>query len=403
MVFARAPYKICVAMCNFWPSLPDNKHTKAKLRMRFCYNKLSIVFLRLEIPLSTTGFRSMTSLKLHNNDNLRFTPLHPSFSGPGWGKPQVNEYNTIYKTTYPRTKALHSFTARHFSSSPFPTPSSSTSHKPHNKHKISLAPMMEYTDRHLRHLISLVSPSIELWTEMITSPAIVFTSQNDPSITDRLLKNSPLITDAARLHNVIQIGGSDPKQLAAATTIIKNSPHVYTGINLNCGCPSEKVSGKGCFGAALMLDASLVSSCVKAMITAEGSRDLPVSVKCRIGTDDNDDYETLRKFVEEVHVNGGCNEFQVHARVAILRKNFSPADNRNIPPLHYEHVYRLKRDFPHLVISLNGGVDSLSEALDVFENCPEVSERSEAKRTTLWKTLAMNQNRKMVTTTHIRY
>jgi len=242
--------------------------------------------------------------------------------------------------------------------------------------------MMEYTDRHFRYLCRLLSSRMEIWTEMITAPALVYTA-DDELVQNRFLMNSPCLENFN--DNILQLGGSDAEQLGKAAELINASKHRYTGLNLNCGCPSPRVAGKGCFGAALMLEPKLVAECCNEI---SKKFDGEVSVKCRIGTDDNDSYENLKGFVNIVRNEGGVREFQVHARVAILSKNFSPADNRNIPPLMYEHVYRLAREEPDLKISLNGGITSLKHALEIFEECREIEGimvgRSIAAQPWLW-------------------
>jgi tRNA-dihydrouridine synthase A len=178
--------------------------------------------------------------------------------------------------------------------------------------------------------------------------------------------------------SVLQLGGSDPQQMydAAATImeLTKQGYCNYTAINLNCGCPSPKVAGKGCFGAALMQEAPLVSRLTQAIY--EGSAGtMPVTVKCRIGTDSKDDpfristyksneeaeYNTLCHFIETVASNQIVTDFAVHARIAVIHRSFSPADNRKIPPLQYNIVRQLVKDFPHLQFTLNGGINTLSQ------------------------------------------
>lgn len=180
-----------------------------------------------------------------------------------------------------------------------------------------------------------------------------------------------LATDGEREEPVVlQLGGADPEQLRAAAAIAE--PWGYTALNLNCGCPSDRVAGSGCFGASLMREPALVADCCAAM--AEGSRGrIPVTVKCRIGVtddknrasviDDEPTYERLHHFVSTVHRGGGVRHFALHARKAVLG-GLSPAQNRQIPPLRYGLVHRLAADFPELSFSLNGGVTSLDEAAE---------------------------------------
>jgi tRNA-dihydrouridine synthase A len=207
--------------------------------------------------------------------------------------------------------------------------------------RISVAPMMDCTDRHCRYFLRLLSPHVRLYTEMVTAAAIM---RGDP---DRLLRFAP-----AEHPLALQLGGSDPELLA--TAVRKAGSHHYDEINLNVGCPSARVS-EGSFGACLMADPELVGRCVSAM---RGATDLPVTVKTRIGIDDRDDYGFLSAFVAGVAA-AGCRTFVVHARKALL-SGLSPKENREIPPLLYATVYRLKADFPTLRIILNGGVDTLT-------------------------------------------
>lgn len=150
---------------------------------------------------------------------------------------------------------------------------------------------------------------------------------------------------------VLQLGGSDVSQMHTASKIAKR--YGYSEINLNVGCPSEKVAGKGCFGAALMLDPPLVSDLCQSISEVTGQ---PTTVKCRIGVNDQDSYESLRQFIDIVHSKARVEHFIVHARKAILDKNFSPDDNRKIPPLKYDYVYQLVKDFPQLDFTINGGI-----------------------------------------------
>jgi tRNA-dihydrouridine synthase A len=208
-----------------------------------------------------------------------------------------------------------------------------------NQEKIYVAPMLDWTDRHCRFFHRLLSPNAVLYTEMITSGAILYGD------VDRHLaynqEEHPL---------VLQLGGSEPAELEKCAIIARN--YNYDEINLNCGCPSERVQ-KGAFGACLMREAKLVAQCFTAMSQSR----LPVSIKHRIGIDSIEDYEFLRDFVAELY-DAGCRKFIVHARNAIL-KGLSPKQNRDIPPLKYDYVYRLKQEFPQAHITINGGIDSL--------------------------------------------
>jgi tRNA-dihydrouridine synthase A len=196
---------------------------------------------------------------------------------------------------------------------------------------------MDWTDRHCRYFFRLISRRARLYTEMITAPALVH--GDVPRHLD---------FDPAEHPVALQLGGSDPAQLAQAARL--GERWGYDEINLNCGCPSERVQ-TGSFGACLMAEPALVADCVRAM------RDVvrvPVTVKHRIGLDANEDYGFVRDFVGTV-AHAGCDVFIVHARNAVL-KGLSPKENREVPPLRYEVVHRLKRDFPQRVFVLNGGV-----------------------------------------------
>jgi len=203
--------------------------------------------------------------------------------------------------------------------------------------------MMDWTDRHCRYLHRLYAPHALLYTEMIVSAAIVRGNAA------RLLAH-----DAAEHPVALQLGGADPLELAAAARIGEAAG--FDEINLNVGCPSDRVKS-GSFGACLMLRPELVAECVMRM--RESTR-LPVTVKCRIGVDDRDDYEFFSGFAEVV-ARAGIAALIVHARTAILA-GLSPKENREIPPLKYDYVYRLKRDHPDLPIVLNGGVVEVDTA-----------------------------------------
>lgn len=159
---------------------------------------------------------------------------------------------------------------------------------------------------------------------------------------------------------VLQLGGCDPEDLAKSCVIAQKLG--YDEINLNCGCPSPRVQC-GSFGACLMKEPKLVSQCLGKMAK---EANIPCTVKCRLGVDDIEDYEFTREFVQEVSQNGHVNHFVVHARNAIL-KGLSPAENRVIPPLKYDYVYRLQKDFPHLNFTLNGGIKTIKQAKDLLD------------------------------------
>ena len=210
-------------------------------------------------------------------------------------------------------------------------------------HRFSVAPMMDRTDRHCRYFHRLLTKRSFLYTEMLHANAVL---KGD---TEKLLNHH---TDEHPL--VLQLGGSDPSALAEASSISKKFG--YSEVNLNVGCPSSKVQ-KGRFGAVLMKEPKLVAKCISQMKEATT---LPVTVKCRIGVDDMDQNIHLDNFINEVS-SAGCNTFIIHARKAWL-KGLSPKDNREIPPLNYERVYKLKNTFPDLKFIINGGIKSLHES-----------------------------------------
>ncbi|HEV3104457.1 MAG TPA: tRNA dihydrouridine(20/20a) synthase DusA [Trinickia sp.] len=209
--------------------------------------------------------------------------------------------------------------------------------------RISVAPMMDWTDRHCRFFHRVISRDTWLYTEMVTTGALLY---GDVA---RHLAFTPEEAPVA-----LQLGGSEPDDLARSAKL--GEQWGYDEINLNCGCPSERVQ-RGAFGACLMNEPQLVADCVKAMRDAVT---VPVTVKHRIGVDAVEDYAFVRDFVGTV-ANAGCDVFIVHARNAIL-KGLSPKENREIPPLKYDYAYRLKRDFPSLEIIINGGIKTLDEA-----------------------------------------
>ncbi len=203
--------------------------------------------------------------------------------------------------------------------------------------------MMDWTDRHDRYFLRLISRNALLYTEMITTGALLHGDK------DRFL----MFNDAEH-PLALQLGGCEPAKLAQCARLAEE--HGYDEVNLNVGCPSDRVQAAR-FGACLMLDAELVADCVKAM---QSVCDIPVTVKCRIGIDEQDSYEFFSHFVNTV-ANAGCNVFIVHARKAWL-SGLSPKQNREVPPLHYEYVYRLKKDRPDLEIIINGGIETLDDA-----------------------------------------
>lgn len=207
----------------------------------------------------------------------------------------------------------------------------------------AVAPMMDYTDKHARYFLRLIAKDALLYTEMLTTGAILKGDR------DYLLKYNAIEHPVA-----LQLGGSDPADLAEAAAIGEN--YGYDEINLNVGCPSPRVS-KGRFGACLMLEPSLVAECIAAM---RAKVNIPVTIKCRIGVDDKDDYASLVEFIR-INVAAGCTTFIIHARKAWL-KGLSPKQNREIPPLQYSVAEQVKRDFPHLKIIVNGGINNIDLA-----------------------------------------
>ncbi|MGX2039569.1 tRNA dihydrouridine(20/20a) synthase DusA [Methylocaldum sp. MU1018] len=208
---------------------------------------------------------------------------------------------------------------------------------------LSIAPMMDWTDRHFRYFARLISRQVLLYTEMVTTAAILHGNR------DHLLKFHP---DEKPL--ALQLGGSDPAALAECARIAE--AYGFNEVNLNVGCPSDRVQN-GRFGACLMAEPELVSGCVAAMA---GATSLPVTIKTRIGIDEKDSYEDLARFIEVVS-SSGCRTFIIHARKAWL-KGLSPKENREIPPLRYDVVDRIKKDYPALEIIVNGGILDLDQA-----------------------------------------
>ncbi|MFK8012898.1 MAG: tRNA dihydrouridine(20/20a) synthase DusA [Marinicellaceae bacterium] len=209
-------------------------------------------------------------------------------------------------------------------------------------HRLSVAPMLDWTDKHCRFLHRLISKDVLLYSEMVTTPAILkgdtekyigFNEQEHPV--------------------VLQLGGSDTKDLAASCKVAQD--YGYDEVNLNVGCPSDRVQ-KGRFGACLMNEPQLVFDCIQSMKQAVN---IPITVKCRIGVDDNTSYENLHAFVQKL-TDAGLETLIIHARIALL-KGLSPKQNRSVPPLNYDYVYRIKSDFPELTIVINGGINTVEE------------------------------------------
>ncbi len=203
--------------------------------------------------------------------------------------------------------------------------------------------MLDWTDRHCRYFYRMMSQHTVMYTEMVTTGAILFGKGDYLSFNE---EEHPV---------VLQLGGSDVKALTECAKIAEQQG--YDEVNINVGCPSDRVQN-GRFGACLMAEPSLVAECVAAM---KAVVDIPITVKSRIGIDDLDSYEFLHQFISEVE-KAGCEHFIVHARKAWL-SGLSPKQNREVPPLDYQRVYQIKQDFKHLEISINGGIKTLDETL----------------------------------------
>lgn len=226
--------------------------------------------------------------------------------------------------------------------------------------KFAVAPMMDWTDRHCRYLMRLISQHALLYTEMVTTGALLHGDQ--ARHLDYNEEEHPL---------ALQLGGSEPDELAACARLAEQWG--YDEVNLNCGCPSDRVQS-GRFGACLMAEPDLVADCLKAMADAV---DIPVTIKCRIGIDRQEAYEPFRDFVATVTDNTGCDTVIVHARKAWL-DGLSPKENREIPPLHYDYVYRLKKEMPQLEVIINGGITTLAEGLGHLQHVDGVMMGREA-------------------------
>ena len=213
------------------------------------------------------------------------------------------------------------------------------------KKTISVAPMMDCTDRHERYFLSLISQNIQLYSEMIVSNAII-RGDRDKILSFKKVKNP----------TILQVGGSNPSELAEACKI--SEQYGYDEINLNLGCPSKKVQ-KNKFGACLMKEPNLVADCVNAMVNATK---LPISIKTRIGYNDIEDFEFLKNFILTIK-KAGVKKFIIHARRAILTK-LSPKQNLSIPPLKYDFVYKLKEEFKEDEIIINGGISEIIQIKD---------------------------------------
>jgi tRNA-dihydrouridine synthase A len=215
--------------------------------------------------------------------------------------------------------------------------------------RLSVAPMMDWTDRDFRYLLRLISQHALLYTEMVTTGALIHGNRK------RFLAH-----DAMEYPLALQLGGSDPKELAECAQMGEDAG--YQEVNINVGCPSDRVQS-GRFGACLMAEPALVAEGVAAM---QAKVRIPVTVKTRLGIDEFDSYEFLTDFIDKVSA-AGCDTFILHARNAWL-KGLSPKENRDIPPLNYERVYQVKKDYPHLHIDINGGVQDLEQASQHLEH-----------------------------------
>jgi tRNA-dihydrouridine synthase A len=235
----------------------------------------------------------------------------------------------------------------------------------HNPWRLSVAPMMDWTDRHCRYFHRLLSKHALLYTEMVITGALLH--GDVPRHLDFDETEHPL---------ALQLGGSEPADLAKAAKLAQQWG--YDEVNLNCGCPSERVQ-RGAFGACLMAEPQLVADCVKAMRDAVS---LPVTVKHRIGIDKTESYSFVRDFVGTVS-EAGCQTFIVHARNAWLQ-GLSPKENREIPPLRYELVHQLKKDFPHLSIAINGGINSTDQVERELQHLDGVMVGREAYHNPWW-------------------
>ena len=215
--------------------------------------------------------------------------------------------------------------------------------------RLSVAPMMDWTDTHCRNFHRLLAPHARLYTEMVHANAVIHGTADEKG------REKLLGKDDTQHPVALQLGGSDPALLAKAARI--GAGHGFDEINLNCGCPSDRVQA-GRFGACLMREPTLVADCVAAMI--EAAPDTPITVKCRLGVDDDHEWVRFRAFVDAI-ADAGCNLFVVHARNAWL-KGLSPKENREVPPLRYDWAYRLKRERPDLQVIVNGGIADTDEA-----------------------------------------
>ena len=225
--------------------------------------------------------------------------------------------------------------------------------------RLSIAPMLDCTDRHERYFLRLISKHILLYSEMVVANAVLHAKP------EQFLGHETFEHPA-----VLQLGGSNPADLAQASKLVEAAG--FQEVNLNCGCPSDRVQN-GNFGACLMKSKSLVADCFKAMQDAVS---IPVSIKCRIGVDEFDSWEFFEDFIQTIK-GAGCRVFIVHARKAWLQ-GLSPKENREVPPLHYDFVHRLKAEMPELNISINGGIKTLDQVEEQLKDLDGVMVGREA-------------------------
>lgn len=226
--------------------------------------------------------------------------------------------------------------------------------------RLSVAPMLDWTDRHYRHMARQITHNTWLYSEMINSGAIVYGD-----------KNRFLMFNKGENPVALQLGGSDPTELAKAAKAVEE--YGYDEVNLNCGCPSPRVQ-KGAFGACLMNEVDLVADCLNAM---QDAVQIPVTVKHRIGVDRQTEYQTVADFVGTLRDKTACKTFIVHARNAWL-DGLSPKENREVPPLKYDYVYRLKQEFPELEILINGGITTNEQIAEHLQHVDGVMVGREA-------------------------
>ena len=294
------------------------------------------------------------SLLSNSHDQpIRITAIRTQFQSS-------NEYSLAPEVLTTRETAINAI-SNHEQSTTTAISNSKSSQKASDapmQRTFAVAPMMDYTDPHQHVFQRLLSHHSILYTEMVCATTLI---HGEP---ERHLKGYlEHVPEKERYKTVLQLGGACPDNMGQAAKIA--SSYGYSEININSGCPSDKVAGSGSFGATLMYKPLLVAQLAQSISQYTGR---PATVKCRIGVDDQDSYEQLAEYIHIVHTYGGVEHFIVHARKAVLNANFSPADNRKIPPLKYDFVYRLVRDFPSLRFTLNGGVDTYEAINEHFAN-----------------------------------